>query len=104
MILRSVVDYWAMMDPRNPVFDMAPWDAHGSVDHSGKGHGYLPLSPDIVEGITLGGNISGLGESKANHFMDPEILVPFPVSTMSPMPSDYGRSPKWDWDSELNAL
>lgn len=93
------------MDPRNPVFAMASLDPNGSAAQSERDHGYLtPPSPGTIESVTFGINPSGLDEPKPSHSMDPDIFIQFPVSTMSPMPSDDGGSPKWDWDNELNAL
>lgn len=104
MVLRSVVDYWAMMDPRNPVFDMAQFDGNVFADLK-KDHGYLtPPSLDMTGGVTLDMNITGLGEHKGIDPVDPDILVQFPVSAISPMSPEEGGSPRWDWDSELNAL
>lgn len=104
MILRSVVDYWAMMDPRSPVFDVAQFDGNVFADQK-KGYGYLtPPSQDIAGGVTLDMNITGLVEHKGIGPVDPDIFVQFPVSAISPMSSEEGGSPRWDWDDELNAL
>lgn len=103
-ILKSVVDYWAMMDPRNSIFDMASPDAIGSVYHPEKGGILTPPSSEILDGIAISVDPSEFDESETEYPVDPDIAIRFPVSTMSPMPSDDGGSPKWDWDSELNAL
>lgn len=84
---------------------MASSDPNGSANHSERGHGYLtPPSPDTIESAPFGADICGFNETKTVHSMDPDIFIQFPVSVMSPIPSDDGGSPKWDWDSELNAL
>lgn len=100
-ILRSVVDYWTMMDPRNPVFDLAPLNADDFLVFPG----YLtPSSPTDIDGITLHGKVSDLSEHKTIATLDPDIFIQFPISTMSPMGSDDESSPEWDWDSELSAF
>lgn len=105
-----------MMDPHNPVFEIAQkGGADGLLDlpDIGFGPGYLtPPTPCAAEGITLGVEMSqcgaaGLGElgqQKNGDSVDPDILIQWPVSIMSPMASEDGRSPRWDWDSELNAM
>ncbi|CEJ59397.1 hypothetical protein PMG11_08022 [Penicillium brasilianum] len=108
-VLRSVIDYWAMMDPHNPVFEIAQKGADGLLDLSDIGPGYLtPPTPCAAEGITLGLEMSqcavGPGHQKHGDSVDPDILIQWPVSIMSPMASEDGRSPRWDWDSELNAM
>lgn len=100
-ILRSVVDYWTMMDPHNPVFDLAPI----SPDDFQAFPGYLtPQSSTDLDGITLNEKVSDLCEHKTMAALDPDIFIQFPISTMSPMGSDDESSPEWDWDSELSAF
>lgn len=90
------------MDPRNPIFDIASSEA---IDPPGKSGGILtPPSSEIMDCIIISVADSEIGESEAEYSVDPDIAVNFPVSAMSPMPSDDGGSPQWDWDSELNAL
>jgi hypothetical protein len=100
-----------MMDPHNPVFDVA---------QKGRPDGLLDL-PDIdigpgyltppthgagaAGGITLGVDMShSSGQKSGGDSVDPDILIQWPVSIMSPMASEDGGSPRWDWDSELNAM
>lgn len=84
---------------------MARFDENGFADHLKKDHRYLtPPSHDIVGGFTSDMHITGLGEPKAINPVDPDIFVQFPISALSPMSSEDGGSPQWDWDNELNAL
>ncbi|KAJ5324308.1 hypothetical protein N7476_002908 [Penicillium atrosanguineum] len=105
-ILKSVVDYWTMMDPQNPVFDLIPSDPDNFSDIFEKGHGYLtPPSPALVDEITLGVSMPGFIVHKGHSAnVDPDILVRVPLSAMSPIASDDGREPGWDWETELNAI
>lgn len=106
-ILRSVLDYWTMMDPQNPVFDLMPSDLDSFSDLFEKGHGYLtPPSPTLADEVTLGVTMPDLIVHNASHSVDvdPDILVRVPLSAMSPIASDDGKSPGWDWETELNAL
>lgn len=91
------------MDPRNSIFDLTSSDTIGMVHHPDKGGILTPPSSEIMDGITISVDPSEFDESATEYQVDPDIAIRFPVSTMSPMPSDDGRSPKWDWDSELNA-
>lgn len=108
-VLRSVLDYWAMMDPHNAVFDVAQNGVDGLLNNPDVGPGYLtPPTPGAVavEGMTLGVEMShsvGFGQ-KCGDSVDPDILIQWPASIMSPMASEDGGSPRWDWDSELNAM
>jgi hypothetical protein len=57
-------------------------------------------------GISLGVEMSHSAGQKSSggDSVDPDILIQWPVSIMSPMASEDGSSPRWDWDSELNAM
>ncbi|EPS28710.1 hypothetical protein PDE_03656 [Penicillium oxalicum 114-2] len=100
-ILRSVLDYWAMMDPQNPAFDLAPKTTDSSDRHSS----LTPSTPDSAGVITLGVTMPQMPEHKTPcESVDPDILIQWPVSPMSPLDSDIETSPRWDWDSELNAM
>ncbi|KAJ6031251.1 hypothetical protein N7540_001983 [Penicillium herquei] len=101
-ILRSVLDYWSMMDPRNPVFEGLSSQTCQSADIRGMSlssltHSQSPLSP--AKDDTLG--ISTFQHKESD--VDPDILIPYPLPVMSPMGSD-DESSKWDWDSELDYL
>lgn len=104
-ILTAVVDYWTMMDPRNPVFDLAPFNADNFPDFSDTEFGYLtPPTSSSLGNIALNGDHSDYNAHKESQSIDPDILVHYPVSIMSPIASEDGGSPRWDWDNELNAL
>lgn len=91
-ILKYVVDYWAMMDSRNPVFQEAlttqPADPQVTSPECLTPPTSIPIdaSPD---------------EDHTAHDVDPDILVAYPLPVISPIPSDHS-SPKWDWDEELD--
>lgn len=94
-----------MMDPHNPVFDVAQKGIDGLLDLRDVGPGYLtPPTPGATGGITLGAEVSHPIGQKSSESVDPDILIQWPVSIMSPMASEDGSSPRWDWDSELNAM
>jgi hypothetical protein len=94
-----------MMDPRNPVFDLAPFNADNFPDFSGVEFGYLtPPTPTALDGVDLHVDDPNYTPHKESHSIDPDILVQYPVSIMSPIPSEDESSPHWDWDSELNAI
>ncbi|KAJ5665786.1 uncharacterized protein N7477_008234 [Penicillium maclennaniae] len=105
-ILKSVVDYWTMMDPQNPVFDLIPSDSDSFSEIFEKGHGYLtPPSPALADGVTLGVSMPDFIIHKGySANVDPDILVRVPLSAMSPIASDDGKEPGWDWETELNAF
>ncbi|KAJ5176252.1 uncharacterized protein N7482_002129 [Penicillium canariense] len=104
-VLCSVIDYWAMMDPHNPVFDVAQPRTDGPLDLLDVGPGYLtPPTPGAVGAIPLEAAMSHSPGHKTSDLVDPDILIHYPVSIMSPMASEEGGSPAWDWDSELNAM
>lgn len=104
-ILTAVVDYWTMMDPRNPVFDLAPFNADNFPDFSDTEFGYLtPPTSSALGGISSTGGGSDYNMSKEGHSIDPDILLHYPVSMMSPIASEDGGSPRWDWDHELDSL
>jgi hypothetical protein len=105
-ILRSVVDYWTMMDPQNPVFGPMSSGTESCSDIFENGHGYLtPPSPVLADGITLGISMPDLIVHKGHSAnVDPDILVQVPFSTMSPIASDDGKEPGWDWETELDAF
>ncbi|KAJ5915124.1 hypothetical protein N7454_011236 [Penicillium verhagenii] len=93
-ILRYVVDYWAMMDARNPVFQQT--STTNRTDP-----GLRVTSPDC---LTPPSSVSVDTSSNGNHLtqdLDPDLLVAYPLPAMSPIPSEDG-STKWDWDQELN--
>lgn len=96
-----------MMDPRNPVFDLAPFNADNFPDFSDKEFGYL--TPPTTSGL---GNIivteDCLDYSTPRHkeasSIDPDIILHYPAPMMSPILSEAGGSPHWDWDNELDSL
>jgi hypothetical protein len=103
--LTAVVDYWTMMDPRNPVFDLAPFNADNFPDFSDTEFGYLtPPTSSALGGISSNGGGSDYSINKEGHSIDPDILLHYPVSMMSPIASEDGGSPRWDWDHELDSL
>lgn len=94
-----------MMDPHNPVFDVAQKGTDGLLDLPDIGQGYLtPPTPGVAGGIALGTEMSHLAGQKSSESVDPDILIQWPVSIMSPITSEDGSSPRWDWDSELSAM
>lgn len=93
------------MDPRNPVFDLAPFNADNFPDFSETEFGYLtPPTSSRIDGVTSNGGNAHENLSKENHSIDPDILIHYPVSMMSPIASEDGGSPHWDWDHELDTL
>ncbi|KAJ5113361.1 hypothetical protein N7456_001895 [Penicillium angulare] len=98
-ILRAVLDYWSMMDPRNPVFGgVSKTVQHIDLQSALSGYS-TPLSPISGEGI-----LEMSVDERKEHGMDPDIMVSYPLPAMSPIVSDNEGSPKWDWDNELDAL
>lgn len=98
-ILRSVLDYWSMMDPKNPVSDgLSKTDQPTELRATPSGYS-TPLSPMTAEGV-----LDIIADERKEHGLDPDILVSYPLPAMSPIASDNGVSPKWDWDHELDAL
>ncbi|KAL2822117.1 fungal-specific transcription factor domain-containing protein [Aspergillus granulosus] len=99
-VLRSVLDYWAMMDPRNPISDLNSINIDCFADTPGKGDPDLPsLTPDDA---TPGSSDSSKHD---NLTVDPNILVDFPLSISSPANSEGGQEfHKWDWDNELESI
>lgn len=104
-----------MMDPHNPVFDVAAKGPDGlllDLSDIDIGPGYLTPPTHgagaAAGGISLGVEMSHSAGQKTGgsggDSVDPDILIQWPVSIMSPMASEDGRSPRWDWDSELNAM
>lgn len=100
-----------MMDPHNPVFDVTQKGPDGLLNLSDIdiGPGYLtPPTPGAgaAGGISFGVEMSHSTGQKTcgGDSVDPDILIQWPVSIMSPMASEDGSSPRWDWDSELNAM
>ncbi|KAJ5725734.1 uncharacterized protein N7483_007091 [Penicillium malachiteum] len=104
-ILRSVLDYWSMMDPRNPVFEgpssvtcqLADIRGMSLSPLSSLTRSQTPLSP--AKDDTLGVSTSSFEHKESD--VDSDILISYPLSVMSPMGSD-DESSKWDWDSELD--
>lgn len=93
------------MDPHNPVLDAAQKGIDGLLDLPDYGPGYLtPPTPGAAGGIVLGAEMSYSTRHKGSESVDPDILIQWPVSMMSPMVSEDESSPRWDWDSELNAM
>ncbi|KAJ5759721.1 hypothetical protein N7520_006877 [Penicillium odoratum] len=94
-ILKYVVDYWAMMDARNPVFQqtlttLTAKSQTKSPDYQNPSCSYsssVPVEPSP--------------DDKAANDWDPDISVTYPLPAMSPIPSEDGSS-KWDWDRELD--
>ncbi|THD00449.1 hypothetical protein EYZ11_000013 [Aspergillus tanneri] len=77
IILRSVIDYWAMMDPRDPFSSLNP-----NRDPSA-------ISPEGSSGSSKPGDDT----------INPHTL--FQHAGLSPMPSEHGESLiQWDWDGE----
>ncbi|KAF7717385.1 Fungal specific transcription factor [Penicillium ucsense] len=126
-ICRSVLDYWAMMDPQNPAFafdhnhqqdEPANSKADADVDlelldSSDRQSSLSPSTPDSAGVITLGVAMPQMPVSEHKGLYDavvsdpdpdPDILIQWPVSPMSPLLVEDESSPRWDWDSELNAM
>lgn len=96
-----------MMDPRNPVFDLAPFNADNFPDFSDKEFGYLtPPTTSGLENIIV--TEDSLEYSTPRHkeatSIDPDIILHYPAPMMSPILSEAGGSPHWDWDNELDSL
>lgn len=91
-----------MMDPNNPVFSMEYLRSSAAADLQETSLAYMtPPQPVDMHNTSFGGITQ---ESTQQDPLDPDILLPFPASVMSPMPSDHGVSPRWDWDHEINAM
>ncbi|KAL2834004.1 fungal-specific transcription factor domain-containing protein [Aspergillus pseudoustus] len=105
-VLRCVLDYWAMMDPRNPISDLNSINIDCFADSPNKrGDADAPsssLSPDDT--TTVVGSESP--SKNENQTVDPTVLVDFPLSISSPVNSDTGGQEfhKWDWDNELGSI
>ncbi|KAJ6002671.1 hypothetical protein N7451_005218, partial [Penicillium sp. IBT 35674x] len=91
-ILKYVVDYWAMMDSRNPVFQEALTTQPADPQVT---------SPDCLTPPTSIPMDDSPYEHDTANDVDPDILVAYPLPVISPIPSEHG-SPKWDWDQELD--
>ncbi|KAJ5655419.1 hypothetical protein N7507_007369 [Penicillium longicatenatum] len=91
-ILKYVIDYWAMMDSRNPVFQEALTTEPAEPQVT---------SPDCLTPPTSIPIDTSPDEEHTANDLDPDILVAYPLPVMSPIPSN-DDSPKWDWDQELD--
>ena len=90
-----------MMDARSPVFNGPPLKASEVMPLRETSPVYLtPPSPIPIDNITLGMTL----ESKLDSSVDPDILVHYPLSVMSPMVSEDESSSPWDWDNEIDTL
>ncbi|KAJ5647194.1 hypothetical protein N7490_003566 [Penicillium lividum] len=95
-ILKYVVDYWAMMDARNPVFQQT------LTTQTAKSQ---TTSPDCQNPSSSSSSSSSVPvdpspDDNAANDWDPDISVTYPLPAMSPIPSEDGS--KWDWDRELD--
>ncbi|KAL2870372.1 fungal specific transcription factor domain-containing protein [Aspergillus lucknowensis] len=106
LVLRSVLDYWAMMHPRNPISELSSLNIDCFADNSGKeGQGQNSLSPDeATESPEPLPSKNGI--ENENPTVDPGVLVDFPLSISSPVEEGAGDSEftKWDWDNELHPV
>ncbi|KAJ5673843.1 hypothetical protein N7462_009282 [Penicillium macrosclerotiorum] len=103
-VLKSLVDYWAMMDPLNPVFEQTSSKGSNFSDLSDLSAGCLtPPIPEIIDSLTLEGSLPGPNSEKTTS-VDPDIVFQWPVAAMSPIGSDDENSPRWDWDNEFNII
>ncbi|KAL2784296.1 fungal-specific transcription factor domain-containing protein [Aspergillus keveii] len=106
-VLRAVLDYWTMMDPRNPISDLNSINIDCFANTPGKGdrdreRETQSLTPDDT---TAGSSASSRNE-KENQTVDPK-LVDFPLSISSPVNSEGEGGTefhKWDWDNELGSM
>lgn len=91
-----------MMDPKNPVFSTEYLKSSTTAEFKESSLAYMtPPQPVDMQNSSFGGITQ---ESAQLDLPDPDILLPFPASVLSPLPSDHGGSPAWDWDHELGAI
>ncbi|KAL3475690.1 fungal-specific transcription factor domain-containing protein [Aspergillus californicus] len=86
-VLRSVLDYWTMMDPRNPVSQLSAMNFDCFAESKDN-------PPDEATDISGSSRDENLGT------VDPKILVEFPLSISSPTRED-GQFQEWNWNNEL---
>ncbi|KAL4886821.1 fungal-specific transcription factor domain-containing protein [Aspergillus karnatakaensis] len=100
-VLRSVLDYWSMMDPRNPVSELSSIN----IDCFAK-------TPEEKEEPVLSSGSDTPGSLKSreeNYTVDPGVLSDLPLTAGSPIiedegPMEMGEFAKWDWNSELDLM
>ncbi|KAL3465071.1 fungal-specific transcription factor domain-containing protein [Aspergillus heterothallicus] len=98
-VLRCVLDYWAMMDPRNPISELNSINIDCFAASPGKQD--ASLTPEDATTTTGSSDSSKLD----NQTVDPNVLVDFPLSISSPANSEGGQEfHKWDWDNELESI
>ncbi|KAF9890521.1 hypothetical protein FE257_005926 [Aspergillus nanangensis] len=103
-VLRSVVDYWTMMDPRNPVADLnsinidcfpSPPVTDNTFFETASPDPTATVSPHMKSPDGMAG--------PQDLFMDPKLL--FQENTIaSPASNDEEDFSNWHWESEINAL
>ncbi|KAL4864725.1 hypothetical protein BDV12DRAFT_188688 [Aspergillus spectabilis] len=108
-VLRSVLDYWSMMDPRNPVSELGSLNIDCFArTHTPEGSGKDDLPPLGSDRETSGGSETSREEI---YTVDPGVLGGLPISVDSPVGEDeggvigpgLGEFAKWDWESELGS-
>lgn len=98
-VLRAVLDYWTMMDPRNPVSELSLLNIDCFARESENKRENAPsLTPDDT---TEGSETSK--EHNCTDTVDPtRVLREFPLSISSPVNEGEMEFSRWDWDSELD--
>ncbi|KAL4928989.1 fungal specific transcription factor domain-containing protein [Aspergillus undulatus] len=101
-VLRSVLDYWIMMDPENPISQLSSVNIDCFPRTPGLTNDLPSLSPGDVD-------TSGSDVSKAeSHTVNPGDLIDLPISRVSSVDSDadegLGGSLRWDWGAELASV
>lgn len=99
-VLRAVLDYWTMMDPRNPVSELSFLNIDCFARESENKRENAPsLTPDD----TTEGSETSKEHNCTTDTVDPtRVLREFPLSISSPVNEGEMEFSRWDWDSELD--
>ncbi|KAL4795150.1 fungal-specific transcription factor domain-containing protein [Aspergillus venezuelensis] len=96
-VLRSVLDYWTMMDPANPVSQLNSVNMDCFARSPNGRDEVASMGPSDTE-TTIASNSAG----DRSLTVDPEKLINLSFSVASPLRSDgMVEFSTWNWDSEL---
>ncbi|KAL4922401.1 fungal-specific transcription factor domain-containing protein [Aspergillus aurantiobrunneus] len=93
-VLRSVLDYWTMMDPSNPISELGSLNIDCFAEAENQ---------DELPSLGLHDTTGNSNTSKENCTVDPGVLVDLPLSISSPVDEDEDEEDfaRWDWENEL---
>ncbi|PTU24164.1 hypothetical protein P175DRAFT_0527619 [Aspergillus ochraceoroseus IBT 24754] len=100
-VLRSVLDYWIMMDPRNPVSEMSSINVDcfpETVEMRRSDRVSIPWGLDDT--------IRNTSSAKGNdsNSINPSLLMQMPLSTPPSIPLHGENFSQWNWKRELGSL